>query len=94
MKLISQSFCFEEKGFGDETSNAISEIDRERLKLIFSIAKELEPKSLFTMSLTYLAMFVEGTLGTECAIDFCDKTMAFIDKYIAEKENCKKEQNQ
>lgn len=92
MKLISQSFCFGEKGFDDETSNAISEIDKERLKLIFDIAKRLEPRSLFTMSLTYLAMFVEGTCGIECAIDFCDKIMAFIDKYT--EENCKKEQNQ
>ncbi len=92
MKLIGQSFCFEEKGFDDETFNAISGIDKERLKLIFNIAKELEPRSLFTMSLTYLAMFVEGTLGIECAIDFCDKIMAFIDKYI--EENYKKEQNQ
>jgi len=92
MKLISQSFCFGEKGFNDETSNEITEIDRERLKLIFDIAKGLESRSLFTMSLTYLAMFVEGTCGIECAIDFCDKIMAFIDKYI--EENYKKEQNQ
>lgn len=92
MKLISQSFCFGEKGFDDETSNAISEIDKERLKLIFDIAKGLEPRSLFTMSLTYLAMFVEGTCGMECAIDFCDKIMAFTNKYI--EENCKKEKNQ
>lgn len=91
MKLISQSFCFGGEGSDDEISNEITEIDRERLKLIFDIAKGLESKSLFTMSLTYLAMFVEGTCGIECAIDFCDKIMVFIDKYI--EENCKKEQN-
>lgn len=92
MKLISQSFCFGEKGFDDETRNDFTEIDKERLKLIFDIAKGLEPRSLFTMSLTYLAMFVEGACGMECAIDFCDKIMAFTNKYI--EENYKKEQNQ
>ena len=92
MKMINQSFCFGEKGFDDETCNDFTEIDKERLKLIFCIAKELEPRSLFTMSLTYLAMFVEGTFGMECAIDFCNKIMAFIDKYL--EENYKKEQNQ
>ena len=92
MKLISQLFCFEEKGFDDETFNAISEIDKERLKLIFGIAKELKPRSLFTMSLTCLALLVEGTCGIECAFDFRDKIMVFIDKYI--EENYKEEQNQ
>ena len=29
-------------------------------------------------------MFVEGTLDTDCAIDFCDKIIAFIDKYVEE----------
>lgn len=33
------------------------------------------------MSLTYLSMFVEGMIGEECAIDFFNKTMAFIDEY-------------
>lgn len=92
MKLISQSFCFGEKGFDEETSNAIPEIDKERLMIIFDIAKGLEPRSLFTMSVSYLVMFVEGMLGMECAIDFCNKIMAFIDKYL--EENYKKEQNQ
>lgn len=90
MKLIGQSFCLGEKGFDDETFNANSEIDNERLKIIFNIAKELETKTLFTMSLTYLAMIVEGTLGTRCSDDFIYKIMAFIDKYI--EENNKKDQ--
>lgn len=89
MKLISQSFCFEDKGFEDKNFKAIPEIDKERLKIIFDIAKELEPRSLFTMSLTYLSMFVEDMIGRECAIDFCDKLMAFMDKYV--EENYKKE---
>lgn len=89
MKLISQSFCFEDKGFEDKNFKAISEIDKERLKIIFDIAKELEPRSLFTMSLTYLSMFVEGMIGEECAIDFCEKLMAFMDKYV--EENYRKE---
>jgi hypothetical protein len=84
MKLISQSFCFEDKGFQDKNFKAIPEIDKERLKIIFDIAKELEPRSLFTMSLTYLSMFVEGVIGEECTIDFCDKLMAFTDKYVEE----------
>jgi hypothetical protein len=89
MKLISQSFCFKDEGFEDENFKAIPEIDKERLKIIFDIAKELEPRSLFTMSLTYLSMFVEGVIGEECAIDFCDKLMAFTDKYV--EENYRKE---
>lgn len=84
MKLISQSFCFEDKVFEDKNFKAIPEIDKERLKIIFDIAKEFEPRSLFTMSLTYLSMFVEGIIGEECAIDFCDKLMAFIDEYARE----------
>lgn len=84
MKLISQSFCFEDKGFEDENFKAISDIDKERLKIIFDIAKELESRSLFTMSLSYLAMFVEGVTGKECGVDFCDKMMAFIDEYVRE----------
>lgn len=84
MKLISQSFCFDKTGFEDENFKAIPWIDKERLKIIFDIAKELEPRSLFTMSLTYLSMFVEGEIGEECAIDFCDKLMAFMDKYVEE----------
>ena len=70
--------------FEDKNFKAIPEIDKERLKIIFDIAKELEPRSLFTMSLTYLSMFVEGMIGEECAIDFCDKLMAFTDKYVEE----------
>lgn len=89
MKLISQSFCFEDKGFEDKNFKAIPEIDKERLKIIFDIAKELEPRSLFTMSLTYLTLFVEGMIGEECGIDFCDKLMAFTDKYV--EENYRKE---
>lgn len=79
MKLISQSFPFE-----DENFKAILEIDKQRLNIIFDIAKELDPRSLFTMSLTYLSMFVEDMIGSECAIDFCDKLMAFADKYVQE----------
>lgn len=79
MKLISQSFPFE-----DENFKTIPDIDKQRLNIIFDIAKELEPRSLFTMSLTYLAMFVEGMIGEECGIDFCNKLMAFTDKYVEE----------
>lgn len=84
MKLISKSFCFDGKGFEDENFKAIPDIDKQRLNIIFDIAKELEPRSLFTMSLTYLAMFVEDMIGSECGIDFCDKIMAFTDKYVEE----------
>lgn len=90
MKLINQSFCFENIGFKDENFKAIPDIDKQRLNIIFDIAKELEPRSLFIMNVTYLAMFVEGILDTECGIDFCNKIMAFTDKYI--EENYKKEE--
>lgn len=89
MKLINQSFSFENIEFENENFKAISDVDKQRLNIIFDIAKELEPRSLFTMSLTYLAMFVEGLIGSECGIDFCDKLMAFTDKYV--EENYKKE---
>lgn len=92
MKLINQSFSFENIGFEDENFKAIPDIDKQRLNIIFDIAKELEPRSLFTMSLTYLTMFVEGYLDTECTTDFCDKIMAFLDKYV--EENYKKEEKE
>ena len=88
MKLIDQSFCFGGEGFNEETSDKISEMDKERLHIIFGIASGLHPKSLFSMSLSFLAMFVEGSLGKEQAIDFIDKIMAFLDEYA--KENYKK----
>lgn len=90
MKLIDQSFCFGGEGFDEEISDAISEMDKKRLHIIFDIAKGLHPKSLFSMSLSFLAMFVEGSLGREHAIDFIDKIMAFLDEYA--KENYKEEQ--
>ena len=83
MKLISQEFIPGEDNLGTSTRE-FSELDKERLKIIFDIAKELEPRSLFTMSLTYLSMFVEGIIGEECTIDFCDKLIAFVDEYARE----------
>lgn len=35
MKLVGQSFCFEDEGFEDKNFKAIPEIDKERLKIIF-----------------------------------------------------------
>lgn len=87
MKLISQSFPFGGECSDDETSNATLEMDKERLHIIFGIAEGLHPKSLFSMSLSFLAMFVEDSLGKEQAIDFIDKIMAFLDEYA--KENYK-----
>lgn len=84
MKLINQSFSFENIEFEDKNFKAIPDIDKQRLNIIFDIAKELEPRSLFTMSLTYLTMFVEGMTGDEFGIDFCNKLMAFTDKYVEE----------
>ena len=84
MKLISQSFCFEDKVFEDENFKAIPEMDKEKLKIIFDIAQTLQLHALFSMSLTYLSMIVENMIGDDCAIDFCNKTMAFIDEYARE----------
>lgn len=89
MKLINQSFSFENIGFEDENFKAIPDIDKQRINIIFDIAKELEPRSLCMMSLAYLTMLVDRWLGKECAIDFCDKITAFMDKYV--EENYKKE---
>lgn len=83
MKLISQEFIPGEDNLGTNTRE-ISELDKEKLKIIFDIAITLEPHALFSMSLTYLSMIVENMIGEDCAIDFCNKTMAFIDEYARE----------
>lgn len=83
MKLISQEFIPGEENLGTNTRE-FSQLDKEKLKIIFDIAITLEPQALFSMALTYLSMIVENMIGEECAIDFCNKTMAFIDEYARE----------
>lgn len=88
MKLISQEFIPGEDNLGTNTRE-FSELDKEKLKIIFGIAQTLEPQALFSMALTYLSMIVENMIGDDCAIDFCNKTMAFIDEYALEHYNGK-----
>lgn len=88
MKLISQEFIPGEDNLGTNTRE-FSELDKEKLKIIFDIAQTLEPHALFSMALTYLSMIVENMIGEDCAIDFCNKTMAFIDAYAREHYNGK-----
>lgn len=83
MKLISQEFIPGEDNLGTSTRE-FSELDKEKLKIIFDIAQTLETHALFSMALTYLSMIVENMIGEDCAIDFCNKTMAFIDEYARE----------
>ena len=83
MKLISQEFIPGEDNLGTNTRE-LSEIDKEKLKIIFDIAQTLETHALFSMALTYLSMIVESMIEDDCAIDFCNKIMVFIDAYALE----------